>query len=663
MSRRGRIDLVLLAVVAVALALRLSYLHDLGRLGYLTAVLSPDELYYDQLARRVAAGRWLGDAPFFYGPLYPYLLGLLYAIAGPAPAAARAVQLVLGALACVPVFWLGRRLFDRRVGLLAAAATALYGPWLLLSGSLLYDQLAPLLVTLFLLAALRARESGRPRDHAAAGVVLGLAALGRANVLLWLPVAALLAWRQARGTRGAAAGRAGPGGGARGRGPAAGEATARRATAGPASRRPAAWRAWGALAVACGLTLAPAALHNLAAGDAVPLTTNGGLNFLIGNGPGATGGFRQPDGIDLAADPTGRPAAEAAAGRPLRPSEVSARFLRAAGDHLRAHPGAWLALLARKVALFWNAHELAQIENYEFQRAVSPTLRRLPPLFGWLAPLALVGLAVAWRRGGAHVEMGAFLAAYTLSIALFFVAGRYRLAVVPLVAVYAAAALVWAGERLRERAWRPLLAAGAAAAALAVLLGLNLLGDNPRRHLAETHFRAGRQAEERGLVAPALAHYRAAVAAWPAHAKAWLSLGVALSEQGDKAAAESALREAVRRDPGYGRAYYNLALLVHGRGEPGEAIALLQEATRRDPDYYGGWRGLAVVLAAEGRLGEARAVLARIAARPWPSEPEGERLRERARQLAARLAELPEGARPAFDIDPARPTPEGRRQP
>lgn len=653
MSRRGRIDLVLLAVVAVALALRLSYLHDLGRLGYLTGVLSPDELYYDQLARRVAAGRWLGDAPFFYGPLYPYLLGLLYAIAGPVPAAARAVQLVLGALACVPVFWLGRRLFDRRVGLLAAAATAVYGPWLLLSGSLLYDQFAPLLVTLFLLAALRARESGRLRDHAAAGVLLGLAALGRANVLLWLPVAALLAWREGRGARGADPGRAGPGDRARGCGPAAGAASA----------RPAAWRAWGALAVACGLTLAPAALHNLAAGDAVPLTTNGGLNFLIGNGPDAMGGFRQPAGLDLQADPTGQRAAEAAAGRTLRPSEVSAHFLRAAGDHARAHPGAWLVLLARKVALFWNAHELAQIENYEFQRTVSPTLRRLPPLFGWLAPLALVGLAVAWRRGGAHVVMGAFLAAYTLSIALFFVAGRYRLAVVPLVAVYAAAALVWAGERLREWAWRPLLAAAAAAAALAVLLGLNLLGDNPRRHLAETHFRAGRQAEESRLVAPALAHYRAAVAAWPAHAKAWLSLGVALSEQGDKAAAESAVREAVRRDPAYGRAYYNLALLVHGRGDPGEAIALLQEATRRDPDYYGGWRGLAVVLAAEGRLGEARAVLAQIAARPWPGEPEGERLRERARQLAARLAELPEGARPTFDIDPARLAPDGRRQP
>lgn len=628
MSRRGRIDLALLAVVAVALALRLAYLHDLGRLGYLTGVLSPDELYYDQLARRVAEGRWLADAPFFYGPLYPYLLGLLYAVAGPSPAAARAVQLVLGALACAPVFWLGRRLFDRRVGLLAAAATALYGPWLLLSGSLLYDQLAPLLVTLFLLAALRARESGRPRDHAAAGVLLGLAALGRANVLLWLPAAALLAWREGRGEGGVAA-----------------------------------WRGWGALALACGLTLAPAALHNLAAGDAVPLTTNGGLNFLIGNGPDATGGFRQPAGLDLQADPTGQRAAEAAAGRALRPSETSAHFLRAAVDHVRAHPGAWLALLARKVALFWNAHELAQIENYEFQRAVSPTLRRLPALFGWLAPLALVGLAVAWRRDGAHAVMGAFLAVYTLSIALFFVAGRYRLAVVPLIAVYAAGALVWAGERLRRRAWRPLLVAAAAAAALAALLGLNLLGDNPRRHLAETHFRAGRQAEESGLIAPALAHYRAAVAAWPAHAKAWLSLGIALSEQGDKAAAESAVREALRRDPGYGRAYYNLALLVHGRGDPGEAIALLQEATRRDPDYYGGWRGLAVVLAAEGRLGEARAVLARIAARPWPGEPEGERLRERARQLAARLAELPEGARPTFDIDPARLGPDGRRQP
>ena len=37
---------------------------------------------YDAWARRLAAGDWIGTDVFYQAPLYPYFLGVVYALAG-----------------------------------------------------------------------------------------------------------------------------------------------------------------------------------------------------------------------------------------------------------------------------------------------------------------------------------------------------------------------------------------------------------------------------------------------------------------------------------------------------------------------------------------------------------------------------------------------------
>ena len=37
---------------------------------------------YDEWARRIAGGDWIGSEVFYQAPLYPYFLGVIYAIAG-----------------------------------------------------------------------------------------------------------------------------------------------------------------------------------------------------------------------------------------------------------------------------------------------------------------------------------------------------------------------------------------------------------------------------------------------------------------------------------------------------------------------------------------------------------------------------------------------------
>ena len=80
-----------LLIVTVALAVRLLHLWQLSATPFAT-VLMGDALSYDTWARTLADGDWWGTEVFYQAPLYPYLLGLIYAVFGADPMHARLVQ-------------------------------------------------------------------------------------------------------------------------------------------------------------------------------------------------------------------------------------------------------------------------------------------------------------------------------------------------------------------------------------------------------------------------------------------------------------------------------------------------------------------------------------------------------------------------------------------
>src|SRR5512140_245926 len=78
-------------IFGLALLVRLIYL-----VGYRSnpffADPQMDALYHDRWALTIARGDWLGNEVFFRAPLYPYFLGVVYAIAGHSYLVARLVQ-------------------------------------------------------------------------------------------------------------------------------------------------------------------------------------------------------------------------------------------------------------------------------------------------------------------------------------------------------------------------------------------------------------------------------------------------------------------------------------------------------------------------------------------------------------------------------------------
>ena len=470
------------AVFALALSARLYYLHEIRASPLFTAPVV-DARTYTEEARYFSEVSFAGrPAPFWQPPLYPVLLGGLFALAGDDLYLPRLIQAVIGALVCVLICLLGYRVFGAGIGLGAGFAAALYGPLIYFGGELLPTLLACGLNLLVLLLAIG--EGGWVR-WLAAGVLLGLSALAVANVLLFAPVLlGYLYWRQRR-------------------------------------LRPAAF-----LLLGCALVIAPVAYRNWAVGgDLVFISHNAGINFYIGNNADyeQTTHIRPGrDWVELVEMPERRAGIE-------QPSAKSRYFFAQSWQYITSEPLDFTSLLAYKGYLFMRGDEIPRNRDLYFARNDSSLLsillwkKGLAFPFGLIAPLALLGL-FAFLRTSESPEgrlLALFVACYALSVVLFFVTGRYRLPAVPVLLLFAACGM----RVLWQRPW-PALAAVAA-----LLTFCNVAtGAMDREGDAHEHYYLGYAYEERDMPAHAARHYRHAIARDPTFAEPLLALAALHAE-------------------------------------------------------------------------------------------------------------------------------------
>ena len=395
----------------------------------------------------------------------------------------------------------GRRFFDWRVGLIAGTALALYPPAIFFDGHIQKSSVDLVLMAGLTCAVAAYVSDRRPRWLVVLGAVLGCLVLNRENARLLFPFLALWLFVWNRDL--------------------------------PVARR---LQAVAVFTLAVLLPAAPVAMRNYyVGGEALLSTSQLGPNFYIGNHAGASGAyeplvpdrsnviFEREDAVRLAT---------AARGRPLSPSEVSGYWLSAALDDIRRDPAAWARLLFKKLLLSVNTVESADTESLEFHAAYSPVLRLLRPFtFGVLLPLAVLGIALTasdFRRlsvlyGIALVFIG--------SVVLFFAMARYRYPVVPVVVLFAAAALVEfpaAWSRHRQRALVGL--ACAAAVALVVNTPMRVASDETFANFGAALLRLDRPRE-------AIPFLQRAVELLPDDPSNRRDLALAYVKAGDRAAA------------------------------------------------------------------------------------------------------------------------------
>jgi 4-amino-4-deoxy-L-arabinose transferase-like glycosyltransferase/Flp pilus assembly protein TadD len=576
----------LLAVFALAFLIRVLYIQQYRSSLFFDYPII-DNATYDRMAWDYVQGKPLWKGAFWQPPLYPWLLGVLYWVIGHSLLGVRLVQAVVGALSCLVLYGIGRKSFSHQVGTVAACVMAVYGPLIYFDGELLPTSLYLFLLLCGLLVLVHAANWKGARAWVlwlGAGLVLGLAALTRSDVALFISFTT--AW-----------------------GICVMRDSLRKQLVYPAL-----------FVVGTGLVVLPVAIRNYRAShDIVLISSNAGVNFYLGNNPEADKTVAIRPGFaweSLVNEPYLKAGLE-------KPSARSRYFFRKGLAFLHDHPKKALRLYANKFSRLWNSFEIGRNRDVYSTRDDSQLLSMLlwrkgdfgfP--FGLLAPLGCAGLVMCFSFDRRRLLLYLFVVAYTVAVVLFFVASRYRIAIVPVLILFAAQYAFWVLDHVRHRSFRPLILSFIPL--VLVCVGVNrgfpavdliyrgetdrYLGayyvDNGQYNeaeeayqraivanpdYAEAHAELGQVYQAQGRHAEAMSHLKKANELCPFSEQTHYLLGTAYADLGDSTEAEKCFRKAITIAP-HARAARDLGVLLLQKGQLKEAEQLLLQALRTEDD-------------------------------------------------------------------------------
>ncbi|MBN2055497.1 glycosyltransferase family 39 protein [bacterium] len=592
--------LVPLVVVSVTLAVRV-----LNQFFMTTDPLSsrpgliPDAAHYYNSALTIAGGDWSLRPVFFMGPLYSYVLGVLFSLFGTGFMAPRLLHIILGTATVYLVYRTALDLRGRATAILTAILACFYYPFLFFERQLLAATLTTFLFAA-LLAVLSSVEKPGAKRLVAAGVLLGLAGLTKGMALFWAPFIVVYLVLVS------------------------------------ADRREAA-RAVAVFLAAVLLMIAPATLHNYLLGhDLVPLSSNVGINLYIGSGKDSTGTWRPPDPKRpwIGRSPESlQEYAETLAGQDLKPSEVSRFWVRLTWQEIKQAPNHFIKELAIKFLLFWNYFEICNNNDYYLSEKFSPILHFLSFGFGFVAPFGLIGLMFVRLKKHHRFLLFGLVGAMLANALVFFVLARYRLPAVIALLIGTAAIIEEAWRRMVRNQWQWLVPPGVL---IIAAVGMSRAPVITAHAKAEFHaLYLTRLSEAQRLdndPQEAELSLREAVRLQPEDAQIRVQLATLFYLYDKIEPAEREARVAVALDPDVPLAHFIVGLIAAKKNEDDEAVASFRAEIANHPGDFRAYYHLGRVLARNRNYLEARDVLS-TAANLNPGD-------ERVRKALAWLDEL-----------------------
>jgi dolichyl-phosphate-mannose-protein mannosyltransferase len=377
------------------------------------ASLGPDDSPAEERQNASIWAGWMHLPAFYQDPLYPYMVALVYRAAGPDVRAVFLLQLLAGVASVWLVWAITCRAFDDLVAGIAAILALLCAPLLFYEMLLLRDSLLvclSLLITwLLMLPVTRERAWGAGR----LGLVIGIGVLLKSTVLLFGIVAlfamAIYRWPQ---------------------------------------------RQIAIVGLGIVVGLAPLVARNVAVGvPAFTLATSGPLTLVAANDanypPDVGFGIQAPLLTHFLADTRG--------------TWTDALRLAVESQTVTTYT----AQLWGKCVRAWHWYEIPNNENFYYAQRLAPVLTWLPLTMWGIAPVGLVGLLLAIPGLRQRWPLFAAVGVALLPLLMFYVLGRFRIALIASVIPFAAYTIAQTAH---------LVASARYAAAVMVLAAVALVG-------------------------------------------------------------------------------------------------------------------------------------------------------------------------------------------
>lgn len=549
-------------IVIAGFILRFLYVIETQGTPFFQNLFSDSGIYYD-LALKISGGDWIGNQVFFMSPGYPYFLAIIFTILGKSILAVRLIQVFLNCINIVIIYLTARRLHSKQASYASAVIAAISSSFIFYSGAVLLEVLQTFILSIFLYIISNKNLVEDKRNLLWAGITLGIAGLFRANILLLFPV--FLIWFIVKSIK-------------------------------TDTKQKLYYRALLYFSLGCLVpVLLVTARNYLVGNDFVLISSNGGINFYLGNNENSLGIYKTPQDFDFFKDLSGRKYAEQISGRRLTPSEASAYWLDNSLDYIEKNPVDWLELTGKKILFFFDDNENPQssIMNPSFFSENYSTILSLPlPGFFIIFIISVFGFFLTFDRRREYVLIYLFIITYVAATVIFFITGRFRVASLPVFIIFAGIGIIEGYAVIKSNIYRKLIVPTVAA----ILITSAVMMLIPKYSFSnyDAYIDLGNSYFEKHKYDEALSNFKKAVSI-KADADSFVLLGNAYAAKNEFKPALDSYYKAINNNPDYYLAWFNMGIAYTQIRNLEQAEQAFTRTINLKPDFADAYRNLAII--------------------------------------------------------------------
>lgn len=383
----------------------------LVRLLYATSIeksyLSVDSGSWNSLALAIMQGE--PYASTYRGPLYPLFLAGLYSLFSCDVIVVRIAQSVLGALTCLIVYHIGRKVFSPGAGTLSAILVCLYPYFIHMTGDIMSEILFAFLICLSILLLLLYQEKPSFKYSALTGICIGLTLLCKGTFLPFFLLSLL--WLLAV----------------------------------PGLKPKLKIRAVLQLLLFVSLTFSPWVIRNYRHYNKIVVLGLSGQSLWLANNPQAMKLETLPEmNIDrLDTNFTWFDPKKYRDILKMPPLEADQTFRKEAKNYIFSNPGEFACLVFKRFLHYWRLYPIVATRRNKIIAMLTS---------GWILPLGWLGILLSLRNHRRKtILLISLLASFTLVHVVFVSTIRYRVPIDPIVIIFCSFAVLklWSHAKVK----------------------------------------------------------------------------------------------------------------------------------------------------------------------------------------------------------------------